>query len=99
MWHYVGITRVPFLELVSFKVFMGDVGVLFRARRFDISCWKFGNYFKILIIVSPLFADALICLLRRLFYRQKISKPIAPTYIKDLLDLMESFSGNPWDVY
>ena len=57
------------------KVFMGDggstflgallVGLIFHAGSLEI-------ILKILIIVSPLFTDALICLLRRLFYRQKI---------------------------
>ena len=41
------------------------VGLIFHAGSLEI-------ILKILIIVSPLFADALICLLRRLFYRQKI---------------------------
>ena len=57
------------------KVFMGEggstflgallVGLIFHAGSLEI-------ILKILIIVSPLFADALICLIRRLFYRQKI---------------------------
>lgn len=57
------------------KVFMGDggstflgaliVGLIFNAGSLEL-------ILKILIIVTPLFGDALICLLRRLFYRQKI---------------------------
>ena len=57
------------------KVFMGDggstflgallVGLIFNAESMEI-------ILKILIIISPLFCDALICLLRRLFYRQRI---------------------------
>ena len=41
------------------------VGLIFNVDNLNLS-------FKILIIFSPLYCDALICLLRRLFYRQNI---------------------------
>ena len=57
------------------KVFMGDGGSTFLGALLVGLIFNVGNLeliLKILIIISPLYCDALICLIRRLFYRQNI---------------------------
>ena len=57
------------------KVFMGDGGSTFLGALLVGLIFNVGNLeliLKILIIISPLYCDALICLIRRLFHRQKI---------------------------
>ncbi len=60
------------------KVFMGDVGSTFLGALFAGLLLQFPSWIdslKFLIIASPLFLDALFCILRRIFERENIFRP------------------------
>ena len=60
------------------KIFMGDSGSLFLGALYVILLLKaptFLDIINLLIISSPLFIDAIVCLFMRIFYKQNIFKP------------------------
>ena len=60
------------------KVFMGDAGSTFLGALYVSSLFACKNYnqmFFVLFIASPLLGDALICVLRRAYFKQNIFKP------------------------
>ena len=60
------------------KIFMGDSGSLFLGSVFIILVLKaptFQDAFNLIILASPLFLDAVICIFRRLLLKQNIFKP------------------------
>ena len=60
------------------KIFMGDSGSLFLGALYVIFLLKaprFSDIINLLIISSPLFIDAIVCLFMRVLYKQNIFKP------------------------
>ena len=60
------------------KIFMGDSGSLFLGSSFIILLLEvptFLDVFNLLILLSPLLVDAVICLFRRFLTKQNIFKP------------------------
>ncbi|MBO8242376.1 glycosyl transferase family 4 [Prochlorococcus marinus XMU1410] len=60
------------------KIFMGDVGSTFLAAiNISLICLSdnFIEAFNLLLILSPLIIDPIVCILRRFFYQQNIFKP------------------------
>ena len=59
------------------KVFMGDAGSTFLGAIYVsslFSCKNYNQMFFVLFIASPLLGDALICVLRRAYFKQNIFK-------------------------
>ena len=60
------------------KIFMGDIGSTFLGALFAFKIFNLNSlslFFAYLIVASPLFADALISIIRRFINRQNIFKP------------------------
>lgn len=60
------------------KIFMGDVGSTFLGAVFSVLILNSSSWFEalgMLLVLTPLFADAFFCVIRRFFARQSVFKP------------------------